>query len=131
MREELRQFVRDRAGGRCEYCHFPEAISFLPFQVDHIIAEKHLGPTAESNLAWACYYCNSFKGPNISGWDPDSDEVIRLFHPRRDKWGDHFTWQGPQLVGQTKIGHVTVFVLAINHPDAIAVRKRLLEVGER
>jgi len=131
VRDELRQFVRGRAAGCCEYCHFPESLSFLPFQVDHIIAEKHSGPTVESNLAWSCYYCNSFKGPNISGWDPDSDQIVRLFHPRRDTWNEHFFWLGPKLVGRTAIGRVTILVLDINHPDAVAVRKRLLEIDER
>ncbi len=34
-----------RAGGRCEYCHFPVASAELPFHLDHIIAEKHRGLT--------------------------------------------------------------------------------------
>jgi hypothetical protein len=131
VREELRQLVHSRAGERCEYCHFPGDVSFLPFQIDHIIAEKHLGPTTESNLAWACYYCNSYQGPNISGWDPDTEEVIRLFHPRRDTWHEHFAWLGPLLTGLTKIGRATIQVLEINHPDAIAVRRRLIEIGGR
>ena len=41
-----------RAQGRCEYCHFPEAAAELRFHIDHIIAEKHGGPTASANLAW-------------------------------------------------------------------------------
>ena len=131
MRDELRILVRERAGGHCEYCHFPEALSFLPFQVDHIIAEKHSGATVESNLAWPCYYFNSFKGPNISGWDPDADEIVRLFHPRRDEWQHHFAWEGPTLRGLTAIGRVTVLVLDINHPDAIALRNELLDAGEQ
>ena len=40
-----------RAGGRCEYCRFPMAVSRLPFHCDHIIAEKHGGPAAGENLA--------------------------------------------------------------------------------
>ena len=40
-----------RAQGRCEYCHFPESASELPFHLDHIIAEKHGGPTISENLA--------------------------------------------------------------------------------
>src|SRR2546429_341387 len=102
--------VRLRAAGRCEYCHFPEVFSFLPFQLDHIIAEKHGGPTSESNLAWSCYYCNSYKGPNLSGWDATAGEIVRLYHPRRDDWNAQFEWQGPTLVGRTKIGSATISV---------------------
>lgn len=127
MDEALRALVKMRARGRCEYCRFPEAASFLQFAIDHIIAEKHRGPTHEGNLAWSCYYCNSYKGPNIAGWIAATDDVVRLFHPRRHIWDDHFAWQGPLLVPRTPIGQVTKDVLEINHPDAIAVRQELLE----
>jgi hypothetical protein len=130
MDETLRSFVRLRAGSRCEYCQFPDSASFLGFVVDHIIAEKHRGATVESNLAWSCTYCNSYKGPNIAGWIPEKDEVVRLFHPRRDRWNDHFVWQGAILLPRTAIGHVTIHVLEINHPDAVAVRQELDESVE-
>jgi len=130
MDEALRQLVQQRARGRCEYCRFPDEHAFYPFQVDHVIAEKHRGPTVEGNLAWSCYYCNTFKGPNIAGWIAEKEETVRLYHPRRDVWPDHFEWNGPLLVGKTDIGRVTVDVLRINHPDAVAVRRLLLEYGE-
>ena len=50
------RLVRQRGAGRCEYCHFPEAMAELPFQCDHIIAVKHEGVTDEANLAHACYH---------------------------------------------------------------------------
>ena len=125
MDDSLRQLVRDRANGVCEYCHFPEEHSFNPFQVDHIIAGKHDGPTVESNLAWSCFYCNTYKGPNLSGWDAEADAIVRLYHPRKDRWSDHFQWNGSILVGKTQIGVATVKVLRINHPDAVSVRREL------
>ena len=66
----------------------------LPFQIDHIVAEKHGGQTVEDNLALACPHCNRFKGPNIAGLNAESGEAIRLFHPRKDTWSDHFAWEG-------------------------------------
>ena len=78
------RIVRNRGAGRCEYCHLPESVAELPFQLDHIIALKHLGLTDESNLALACYHCNSAKGPNIAGVDPVSGCITSLFHPRQD-----------------------------------------------
>lgn len=54
MDAELEQFVWQRADGRCEYCRFPADIALLPFQMDHIIAEKHGGPTVPDNLALSC-----------------------------------------------------------------------------
>ena len=56
MDEALRQLVRQRAADRCEYCHLPAEYTDAPFQVDHIIAEKHHGPTIEENLAWSCFW---------------------------------------------------------------------------
>jgi hypothetical protein len=75
-------------------------LEFSPFQIDHIIARKHGGGSAEDNLAFACFYCNTHKGPNIAGIDPVSREVVRLFHPRRDVWKEHFFWEA-QSSGQT------------------------------
>ncbi len=129
MDEVLRQFVRTRALEKCEYCRFPEAHAFNPFQVDHIIAEKHGGLLVEINLAWSCFYCNTYKGPNIASWYALRDEVVRLYHPRKDTWRDHFQWHGVVLEGRTPIGSVTIEVLRINHIDAIAVRRELSEFG--
>ena len=127
MHDTLRQLIQNRAAGVCEYCQFPEEHSFNPFQVDHIIAEKHGGPTVEENLAWSCFYCNTYKGPNVAGWDPVEDAVVRLYHPRKDIWSEHFEWNGPILLGKTPVGNVTISVLRINHIDALAVRRMLLD----
>lgn len=129
MNRDLEELVWQRAAHRCEYCRFPHACAELPFEVDHIIARKHRGETASDNLALTCFYCNSYKGPNIAGIDPETDATTPLFHPRRDAWVDHFRWNGPELVGMTAIGRTTIDVLRINHPDALAVRASLIEEG--
>ena len=44
MSEALRQFVRERAGGRCKYCRLPEARPPIePFHLEHIVARQHGG----------------------------------------------------------------------------------------
>lgn len=121
--------VRKRAQERCEYCQFPSALSAIPFEIDHVIAQKHGGLTTAENLALSCFYCNSYKGPNIAGIDPDSRRIVRLFHPRKDIWHRHFTWNGPVLHGKSAIGRATIAVLVINDPDAIAVRESLIAEG--
>jgi hypothetical protein len=118
-----------RAGNRCEYCRFPQGMSRLPFHCDHVIAEKHGGLTAESNLAWACFRCNMHKGPNIAGLDPVSGTVTRLFHPRQDVWEEHFQWNAAWLRGRTAVGRVTIIVLEINDADVVAVRESFLAEG--
>src|SRR6266550_5796334 len=108
MGARLNALVRRRAIFRCEYCHFPERLAELPFQIDHIRAEQHHGPTTAANLAWSCLRCNKQKGPNLSGIDPKTDRIVRLFHPRKDLWAEHFTWHGSRLIGLTSIGRATV-----------------------
>ncbi len=125
----LRQRVASRAQYRCEYCQLPEPLTALPFQIDHVIAEKHEGETSLENLAYACLHCNRFKGPNIAGWDRESKQTVRLFDPRQDRWSDHFEWEGSVLKGRTAIGRVTIAVLRINLPYRAAVRRSLIEEG--
>ena len=122
-------FLKQQAQDRCEYCHFPIALAELAFQVDHIIARKHGGTNRPENLALACFYCNSYKGPNIAGIDPQTSEIVRLFHPRNDEWADHFAWSGAMLLGQTPVGRATIQVLAVNEPNAVAVRTALIREG--
>ncbi len=129
MDEELLRLIRERAHHRCEYCQLPEPFSTLTFEIDHIIARKHGGRTILGNLALTCFYCNSYKGPNIAGIDPRSGKIIRLFHPRRHKWSRHFTWHNATLVGLTPIGRTTISVLNINEPEAVAMRLALIEAG--
>jgi hypothetical protein len=97
--------------------------------MDHIIAAKHAGPTTLENLALSCFYCNTYKGPDLSGLDPQTGALTRLFHPRRDRWADHFRWNGAQLVGLTAIGRTTIQVLRINRVDALTVRQSLQQEG--
>ena len=47
---ELRRLVLARADGVCEYCLIAEDDTFYGCEVDHIISEKHGGPTEADNL---------------------------------------------------------------------------------
>ena len=55
MDDALEQLVWRRAHRRCEYCQLPREFSRAPFEIDHIIALKHRGPTRASNLCLACF----------------------------------------------------------------------------
>ncbi len=101
----------------------------VPFEIDHIIARKHRGRTTASNLALACWYCNSFKGSDIAGLDPRTGRLTRLFHPRRHRWPWHFRWLGPELFGKTAIGRTTVPLLQINTEPAVILRQSLIAEG--
>ncbi|MGC1720902.1 MAG: HNH endonuclease signature motif containing protein [Isosphaeraceae bacterium] len=123
------QLVRERAAGRCEYCRLPQKATSVPFETDHIISRKHGGRTVASNLAIACWYCNSFKGSEISGLDPQTRKLTRLFHPRRHKWSHHFCYEGSVLIGQTAIGRTTIRVLQINCEETVTLRESLIAEG--
>ncbi|WP_390845292.1 HNH endonuclease [Anatilimnocola floriformis] len=126
----LARLVRDRAGSRCEYCQFPQAFSSIPFEIDHVIARKHHGLTEAENLALSCFFCNSAKGPNIAGVDPESGAIVPLYHPRRESWSVHFRWKGAELIGLTPAGRATIDVLSINEPNFLILRESLLAEGQ-
>lgn len=129
MSEPLERRVRKRAKHRCEYCWIPAFISEFTFPLDHIIAQQHGGETTFENLALSCPHCNHHKGPNLTGIDPDTKKLTRLFNPRRNRWASHFAWNGPLIMPRTAIGRTTLYVLAMNHPDRVEVRRLLAEAG--
>jgi hypothetical protein len=129
MEAELRQLVWRRAGGCCEYCQMPQSLEPLTFQIDHIISERHEGPTVAGNLALSCFYCNTYKGTDIAGRDRHTRKLTPLFNPRRHKWARHFRWEGAYLVGRTPIGRVTVTLLKINRPLRVEFREKLIAEG--
>src|SRR5437588_9285266 len=102
---------------------------FRSFQMDHAIARQHAGLTTSENLALACFRCNTSKGLNLSGIDPRSGRIARLFNPRHDDWIANFRWLGPKLVGLTATGRATIVVLRINHPGAVLLRTTLQAEG--
>ncbi len=126
----LRQIIQERAGGRCEYCLYPQDMSFLAFEVEHIIAEKHGGTTTADNLALACPYCNRFKGTDLGSLDPETGQLTPFFNPRTQQWSDHFRLDGARIVPLTPEGRVTVAILRLNHPDRILERQRLIQAGK-
>lgn len=130
MIDDLRRLVRERAGGRCEYCRLPDWLPPVePFHLEHIIARQHGGLTVADNLAWACHRCNRHKGTNLTGVDPDTTAIVRLFHPRNDRWEDHFAADGIRLRGLTPCGRATVWLLRMNAERRLERRAELARRG--
>jgi hypothetical protein len=131
MDDALAQAVRERAGLACEYCRLPEAHHPGPFEIEHILAKQHGGPTILRNLAYSCLRCNRRKGTNLAGIDRRTSptKLVRLFNPRRHRWVRHFAWDGPTIAGRTPIGRVTVELLGMNDPIRVVVRQELIEEG--
>jgi hypothetical protein len=135
--DELAQAVREQAGHACEYCLLPEQnhpgeffVEAVAFEIEHIIPRQHRGRTVLRNLAFSCLRCNKSKGPNLAGLDLHSGKLTPLFHPRRHKWTYHFRLDGPYIVGRTPISRVTVYVLNMNHPLRVELRRQLIEEGK-
>jgi hypothetical protein len=127
--ENIRQEVIERAKHQCEYCLLHEQDSIYSHEVDHIIPEKHRGETVANNLGYACLDCNRNKGSDFASFDPETDEVVLLYHPRRDTWSDHFELDGARIVPKTAIGRVTEFVLKLNAPKRLSNRELLVKAG--
>lgn len=107
---ELRQKVRERANGRCEYCGKPEEYGAGSFHVDLIIAQKHKGSDDLENLAWACFRCNVSKGADIASIDVETQQLTLLYNPQLQIWNEHFFLDIDQavIVGQTPAGRISV-----------------------
>ena len=97
-----------RAGHRCEYCRAPEVVFNFPFEVEHIIPVSRGGLDTEFNWALACRSCNLRKATHLSGIDPENRAIVRLFHPREDRWEEHFQLdsESGRIEGLTVTGRV-------------------------
>ena len=125
----MRLLVAERAEWRCEYCLLHNDDSFTPHQIDHIISRKHGGDSSSENLALTCVRCNAWKGPDIASFGFQADEIVPLFHPRRDKWQDHFRLAGAEIEPLTSVGAATARLLRFNGAGRTGERVALTATG--
>jgi HNH endonuclease len=126
---DLRRLTIERSGGCCEYCRVHRDDNAVSYHIEHIIALAHGGQTNENNLAFSCSRCNLYKGTNIAAADPDTGEPTFMFHPRRNRWDEHFRLDGATIQPLTSEGRATVFVLHLNDPQRVTQRHLLVELG--
>jgi|SRR5437870_5491991 len=126
---ELRALVARRADWLCEYCLIAEEDTFLGCHVDHVISEKHGGPTSADNLAYACVFCNQAKGSDVGSIIKSSGAFCRFFNPRTDRWADHFSLSGVRIEPVTEIGEVTARILGFNSLEQLFERHALMLRG--
>jgi hypothetical protein len=124
---ELRQLVASRAGRISEYCLIHEEDTYLGCQVDHIISEKHAGPTTAENLAYACTFCNRGKGSDIGSLSAGG-QLTRFFNPRTDRWADHFSLIADRIEAKSPIGEATARILGFNSPERLWERNALMQL---
>lgn len=126
--EPLRREVATRAKYRCEYCRRLETDSFIRYQTDHIISRKHGGLTVSENLAHSSPICNNAKGSDLSTV-LDGENIIQLFHPRKDSWFEHFNIKDGFLIPITDIGAATIKLLKLNSIERVLERIDLIKAG--
>ncbi|HEX9723282.1 MAG TPA: HNH endonuclease [Vicinamibacteria bacterium] len=131
MDAETKRLVRARANERCEYCGIHQRIyPDLAFHIEHIVARQHGGSDEPDNLALSCHLCNSKKGPNLSSLDPQTGILTRLFHPRTDRWDEHFgTTDDGRILGLTDVGRTTGQLLDMNSEIRTRIRREILRLG--
>lgn len=129
---QQRQYVGERARGCCEYCLSQAEFSPQSFSVEHIHPRSLGGETQADNLALACPGCNGHKYNKTHAIDPASNETVLLFHPRRQKWNEHFGWNGDYtvVIGLTPTGRATVAALHLNRPALQNLRALLYVAGK-
>jgi hypothetical protein len=121
----LREFVRLRASGLCEYCRISERFTLAQHEIDHVIAVTHGGQTVRENLALCCAVCNRFKGSDIASIDFQTGQLTPLFNPRIDCWNGHYEFRNGEILGLTAMGRATVRLLQMNRPTRIKERQLL------
>ena len=125
----LRDEVIKRAENRCEYCHLSQTGQEATFHIDHIIPVASGGETIIENLALACVSCSLRKGAKEFAVDSETNEKVKLFHPRNDNWNEHFKWNGAILKGLTVKGRATIEVLNLNRRLILAIREEEILLG--
>ncbi|MBE7532953.1 MAG: HNH endonuclease [Chloroflexi bacterium] len=125
-------FVAERATHRCEYCHAPEVVFNIPFEVDHVVPPGKGGVESPENWALACRACNLWKSNTVTAVDPETGQLVPLFHPRHHIWEEHFRVQAEapfRLIGQTPTGRATIEQLKMNMPLQLIARSQWLVLG--
>lgn len=115
----------------CAYCHSPEKLLGMPLEADHIVATSRGGKTVITNLCLACRTCNGHKWQITKARDPITNRLVNLFHPRRQKWPEHFQWSadGTRLIGLTATGRATIDALQMNNDLIVNLRSLWVRLG--
>lgn len=129
--KRLREQIAAEAGHRCGYCLTPQDHTAMPMEIEHIVPRAAGGPSVQDNLWLACPLCNGHKATQTHGVDPETEERIPLFNPRRQTWREHFTWSadGTHIIGLTACGRATVVVLRLNNEYLANARRRWVMAG--
>ena len=128
---ELRAQVRERDNNCCVYCQTPEELTVTTFEVDHIVPTSAGGETVLDNLCLACPACNRYKSNLQSEPNPETGQVVSIYHPRQQEWSDHFAWNEDQsqIIDLTPTGRATIEILRMNRSQMVRLRGLWIKMG--
>ena len=55
--------------------------------------------------------------------------MVRLFNPRTDRWDEHSGLDSGKIVPLSALGRVIGFLLKLNLPERIEIRRLLIQAG--
>jgi hypothetical protein len=130
-RSSLAERIHQHFAYSCAYCLSPEEYNDAIFELEHIVPRSAGGETVFENLCLACPLCNRYKSNFQTAPDPETGQEVRLFHPHRDNWLEHFAWleDGVTLWGLTPVGRVTIIRLKLNRPVLVRLRGLWRDLG--
>jgi hypothetical protein len=130
--ENSKRQIRSHFTDCCAYCLTAHALMPVTFECEHIIPRSAGGQTVFENLCLACPMCNRYKSNRQKVADPQTQEIVSLFHPHLQVWIEHFAWNedSTEIIGVTAVGRTTIFALKMNRPELIRVRLMWVKRGE-
>jgi hypothetical protein len=117
----IREQVRHRAQGACEFCGITEIDAGGMLTIDHFQPRTKSGSDALENLIYACIACNQYK----QDYWPRTETAPILWNPRQESASQHFVEQEDgELTALTPTGIFTIKRLRLNRSQLIAARQR-------
>jgi hypothetical protein len=107
----------------------PRSIAHQSFSIEHINRAANEKSLTRQPGSFVPGCSNQIP---VSVFATPSRKKVRLFHPRRDRWADHFVWtdDGTLILGLTAIGRATVEAMQLNRLALVNLRRVLVEAGE-
>ncbi len=128
--QKIREFIAERAHFRREYCQSRADCACESFEAEHAFPESQGGSNKPDNLAFTCRGCNSRKSDRTEALDSFTQQLVPLFHPRKDLWTEHSAWDETylQVIGLSPCGRATVNALQLNRQGLVNLRQ-LMKLG--
>ena len=126
----IRRQLTEMDGRGCACSRSPTIVG-IPLIVEHILPLVAGGSSLIDNLCLSCYRCNEFKGPRTQARDPLDGQNSPLYHPRQQRWSDHFGWSADATIlhGLTAYGRATIEALHLNNDWIVQARRIWIGIG--